>query len=115
MERKPFKVIIGVSPLKVMSGGNIGAYFGSTEDILTCCRRYVELNFQRAYSNNVNVVLAFMLLHKLGEIELSIERCVKGEPDLLFTLDVDGRLILPWPDKFFELGFYLTFYDKERQ
>ena len=54
------------------------------------------------------MVVAFQALHKLGEIELHIQRMVNGVEE--FRVDVDGQIIEPWPDEFFEVDFNLRFH-----
>jgi len=53
-------------------------------------------------------VVGFMTLHKLRECETVLVRSHEGERQV-FDLDIDGITILPWPDHFLEVCFYLIF------
>jgi len=52
--------------------------------------------------------VALQAMHRAGEIELSVWRCIDGQ-ETRFHVDVKGDFIEPWPDEFFELTFYCLF------
>jgi len=83
-------------------------YEPDAEKFLEKCRRIANKH-SRIWTNDPRVVIAFQALHRLGELEVIIQRVYDGVKE--YHLDIKGDLIEPWPDEFFELSFYLRFND----
>lgn len=103
---KPVTVIVG-DKSKVATLGQ--AYYSCPEQVLKDCRKYgSKLNEVR--TNNHSVVHGFQLLHRLGEFNVTLRK-----DGVDYELDVEGELINPWPDGFFEVDFHLIFYKAKDQ
>lgn len=100
-------------PVCLVVGDNLASesfsprYFATSEEILTVCREQLRV-CTRLYTTCPNIVMAFQCLHRLGEVELFVQRIVQGQVRD-YTCDVRGDFIQPWPDEFFSLDFYLRF------
>jgi hypothetical protein len=77
-------------------------YFGTSDEVLNRCRDFIGKG--EIYTCNPTIVHAFQHLHRIGEVELSIDRL-----GVAYDIDIKGDFINPWPDQFFELNFYLIF------
>jgi hypothetical protein len=104
MTRKPFTVVVGS---RTVVGLFVVPYSATVESMLIACRECLE-GCGYVYSNDPRVVIAFQYLHRIGEIELRVERNVDDDVSM-FDCDVNGDFIQPWPDEFFEIDFHLRF------
>lgn len=102
-ERKPICLVVGADRVDTMPR----KYFGNAGVFLESCRR-VSRKHSRIFTSDKTVVTGFKALHKLGEIKLIVQRVVDGV-SVEHHVDVKGDFILPWPDQFFEIDFYLLF------
>jgi hypothetical protein len=102
-ERIPICLVVGSDKLDTIAR----KYDGNASELLEKCRR-VSKKHTRIHTSESKIVVAFQALHELGEIELHIQRIVNGVKE--FRVDVNGEIIEPWPDEFFEIEFNLRFH-----
>jgi hypothetical protein len=90
---------------------NHAQYMPNAEALLLFVRSIVDNNpnVQNFATINADIVRAFCLLHKRRELDCTnLIHCPTGNT---IRIDHRGDFIEPWPDDFFEIGFYLVFSD----
>jgi hypothetical protein len=103
---KPITVVVG-DKKKVATFGQ--RYYSNAEEVLKDCRKY-GARLSEIRTNNHSVVHGFQVLHKLREFNVTLRK-----DDIDYELDMEGDLIRPWPDQFFEVDFYLVFHHEGRK
>jgi len=103
-ERKMICVVVGSKQLDTMPR----RYDSDSSVVLERCRRCANRH-SRIHTSEPKVVVAFQALHRLGEIELVVQRVHDGKV-LEFRHDIKGEMIEPWPDGFFEVEFLFAFF-----
>lgn len=100
---KPVQVIIGTERPETIPI----AYMGDAMELLNTVRTTCE-TAGTIHTNRQEIVLACLALQRRAEFFVTLFRYRNGE-QLQIDVDVKGELIQPWPDDFFEIGFYLRF------
>lgn len=83
-------------------------YVGNAETFLASVRAACEQS-GTIYTNIPDVVVACQTLMKRREFDFEIILFRDGV-QIIYRVDINGDLIEPWPDEFFEIGFHLRFH-----
>ena len=85
-------------------------YIGSAQELIDKARKLCH-HIHHIETNRPDCVAALQNLTRNREINLTIYRYVDDKTWEKYDVDIKGRIIQPWPDEFFEIGFHCRFKD----